>query len=166
MLLLLTWWFNTRVNRFKMFLKIVQKSKPTWIQTAFYLLWTLLFIIDPFVNISQSYYQFHMVLLRGHNQNLGSKQGTGTTTTHWVQMLGKRINCSPTAAALIGRSHGSLQSPANCFQMWAVSPWSNQPASNIEPFDCTQTWPVRLPNRPPAPPLACRLGLTLCVRLS
>lgn len=104
-----------------------------------------------------------MVLLRGHNQNLGSERGT---TIHWVQMLGERINCSPTAAALIGRNHGSLQSPSNCFQMWAVRPGSNQPASNTELFDCTQTWPVQLPNKPPAPPLAHRLGLTLCVRLS
>lgn len=121
-----------------------------------------MYIIDTFANICQSYNQYHMVLLRGHNQNLGSKRGT---TIHWVQMLGERINCSPAAEAVIGRSHGSLQSPSNSFQMWAVSPGSNQPASNTEPFDCTQTWPVRLPNRPPAPapPLACRLGLTLCV---
>lgn len=64
----------------------------------------------------------------------------------------RRVNQCRTAA-LIGRSRGSLQSPSNCFQMWAASPGSNQPASNTEPFDCTQTWPVRQPNRP-APPQA------------
>lgn len=60
---------------------------------------------------------------------------------------------------MIGRSRGSLQSPSNCFQMWAASPGSNHPASNTEPFDCTQTWPVRLPNRP-APPQARRPGFS------